>query len=272
MMRKCLFFLAAAALTTTIAFAQSSGNFTYGTSGGSLNCTLDEKNGNITGGALCSANNNGGVTVTCSTDADCLNFYGSNSGATCNTTLGQCVLPTPDTNCGGNFYAGIKTSSGAGNVFVIRPSLVVGLLTDVTVSSKQITTTGTVSSSALAGVNVSVSVGAETGTGAPQTIPNFPITYDARFVQISTNLFQALATQCTNIANGCFLTFAESTVSAHSFDWIVTNLSSGNYGVTVNWSSTVNGQGIFEALTCVGPLNFTVQQNKIFHQNQVNAL
>src|SRR5215470_495093 len=208
MMRRCLFFLAAAALTTTMAFAQSSGNFTYGTSGGSLNCTLDDSKGNITGGALCSANNNGGVTVTCTTDADCLNFYGSNSGATCNT-MGQCVLPTPDTNCGGNFYAGIKTSSGAGNVFVIRPSLVVGLLTDATVSSKQITTTGTVSSSALAGVNVSVSVGAETGSGAPQTIPNFPITYDARFVQISTNLFQALATQCTN---GCFLTFAESTV------------------------------------------------------------
>ena len=157
----------------------------------------------------------------CTTDQDCLNFYWSNSGATCNTTLGQCILPTPNTDCGGNFYAGIKTSSGAGNVFVVRPSLVVGLLTDVTVSSKQVTTTGTVSSSALAGVNVSVSVGAESGSGQPTTIPNFPVTYDARFVQISTNLFQALATQCTNITNGCFLTFAESTVSAHSFDWVV---------------------------------------------------
>lgn len=271
-MKRLLLFLIVAVLTPALAYSQSSGNFTYGTSGSTLNCTLDSKTGAISGGALCSANNNGGVTVTCTTDQDCLNFYGSNSGATCNTTLGQCILPTPNTDCGGNFYAGIKTSSGAGNVFVVRPSLVVGLLTDVTVSSKQVTTTGTVSSSALAGVNVSVSVGAESGSGQPTTIPNFPVTYDARFVQISTNLFQALATQCTNITNGCFLTFAESTVSAHSFDWVVTNLSSGNYGVTLNWSSTVGGQGIFDSLTCVGPVNFTVQQNKIFHQNEVNSL
>ena len=262
---------AIAMLIAPIAFAQSSGNFAYGTSGGALNCTLDDKNGSITGGALCSANSNGGITVTCTTDQDCLNFYGSNSGATCNTSLGQCVLPAANTNCGGNFYAGIKTSSGAGNVFVIRPSLVIGLLTDVTVSSKQIAVSGSVSSSALAGVNVTVSVGKEGGPAATP-IPNFPVTYDARFVQISTNLFQALATQCTNIANGCFLTFAESSVSAHSFDWIVTNLSSGNYGVTMNWSSTVNGQGIYESLTCVGPVNLTVQQNKIFHQNEVNAM
>src|SRR5690242_5975090 len=43
----------------------------------------------------------------------------------------------------------LKTSSGNGNVFVVRPSAVVGLLTDVTVSSKQIGST--VSSSAQAG-------------------------------------------------------------------------------------------------------------------------
>jgi hypothetical protein len=253
------------------AMAQSSGNFSYGTSGGSLNCTMDN-NGTISGGALCSTNSTGGVSVSCTSNADCLAYYGSNSGATCDTTLGTCVLPAPNTNCGGNFFAGIKTSSGNGNVFVIRPSLVIGLLTNVTVSSKQLAASGTTSSSALAGVNVGVSVGAESGQGAPTVIPNFPVTYDARFVQISTNLFQALATQCTTITNGCFLTFAQSTVSAHSFDWIVSSLSSGNYGVTLNWSATVNGTGQFSALTCVGPVNLTVQQNKIFSQNTVNSL
>jgi hypothetical protein len=258
-------------LLAASAMAQSSGNLSYGSSGNSINCTMDN-NGTITGGALCSTNSTGGVTVACASNADCLNYYGSNSGATCDVGSGTCVLPAPQTNCGGNFYAGIKTSSGSGNVFVIRPSLVIGLLTNVTVSSKQIAASGTTSSSALAGVNVGVTVGAESGTGKPNVIPNFPVTYDARFVQISTNLFQALATQCTTITNGCFLTFAESTVSAHSFDWIVTNLSSGNYGVTLNWSATVNGSGQFEALTCVGPVNLTVQQNKIFHQSSVNSL
>ncbi len=254
------------------AFGQSSGNFTYGTSGNSTNCVLNKANGAIGGGgALCSANSLGGVTFSCTTDADCTSILGSNSGATCNTTLGTCVFPTPQTNCGGNFYAGIKTSSGNGNVFVIRPSMVIGLLTDVAVSSKQITTTGTVSSSALAGVNVSVYVGKE-GGGTAKTIPNYGVTYDARFVQISTNLFAGLSANCTTAVNGCFISFAESTVSAHSFDWIVTGLSAGYYGVTLNWSSTLNGTGIYEALTCVGPVNLTVQQNKIFSQNTVNAL
>ena len=160
----------------------------------------------------------------------------------------------------GNAVAGIKTSSGSGNVFVVRPSAVIGLLTDVTVSSKQTTA----SSSALAGVNVSVSV---TGPGNPVVIPNFPVTYDSRYIQISTNLFQALASQCLAINGGCFITFNESTVSAHSFDWIVGNLQSGTYTVTTNWTDSLGGTGISESLACVGPLNMTVQQNKIFHFN-----
>ena len=175
-----------------------------------------------------------------------LNAYGS---STCTPQSGECM---------GNAVAGIKTSSGSGNVFVVRPSAVIGLLTDVTVSSNQKgSSTGSVSSSALAGVNVSVSV---TGPGKPLVIPDFPI-------QISTNPFQALATQCLAITGGCFITFNESTVSAHSFDWIVGNLQSGTYTVTTNWKDSLGGSGISQSLACVGPLNMTVQQNKIFHFN-----
>ena len=270
-MRKFCLLLFVAALVPTLARSQSSGNFTYGTSGNATNCQLSSKTGAISSGAECSTNSLGGVTFACTTDADCTSILGSNSGAACNTALGQCIFPTPQTNCGGNFYAGIKTSSGNGNVFVIRPSMVIGLLTDVTLSSKQLTTTGTVSSSALSGVDVTVTVGKE-GGGTVNTIPNFGVTYDARFVQISTNLFAGLSANCTSATNGCFISFAESTVSAHSFDWLVTNLSAGNYGITVNWASTVAGTGVFESLTCVGPVNVTVQQNKIFSQNSVNSL
>lgn len=160
----------------------------------------------------------------------------------------------------GNAVAGIKTSSGNGNVFVIRPSAVIGLLTDVSLSSKQ----QVASSSALAGVNFAVSL---TGPGKPNVIPNFPVTYDSRYVQISTNLFQALATQCLAIDGGCFINFNESTVSAHSFDWIATNLQSGTYAVTTNWADSLGGSGISRSLACVGPLNVTVQQNKVFNLN-----
>ena len=238
-----VFATAACLAISCLGFAQSSGNFSYGTSPQNETGCVLQSNGAISGGEQCEMN--------CTLNAD--------GTSTCTAASGTCI---------GNAVAGIKTSSGAGNVFVIRPSAVVGLLTDVTVSSKQLTA----SSSALAGVDVRVTVTPQSGQAAPTVIPNFPITYDARYIQISTNLFQALSTQCLAIDGGCFITFNESTVSAHSFDWIATGLSSGNYGVTVNWSSTLGGTGISQSLTCVGPLNLTVQQNKVFSFNRVNSL
>jgi hypothetical protein len=244
--RKMMLWVGATLLYTTVALAQSSGNFTYGTGGGTTACVMDS-GGSITGGQTCQ--------MSCSVDAS--------GNSTCTQQTGICI---------GNAIAGIKTSSGSGNVFVVRPSAVVGLLTDVTVSSKQSgSSTGAVSSSALAGANFWVTVTPESGQGNPKITPNYPITYDSRYIQISTNLFQALSSQCLAITGGCFITFNQSTVSAHSFDWVVSNLSSGNYGVTVNWADTLGGSGISQSLTCVGPVNMTVPQNKIFNFNSVNS-
>ena len=216
------------------ALAQSSGNFTYSSTGNSVNCQLDDGSGNISGGYTCAAANG---------------------------------LPTPANNgqCLGSFTTSIKTSSGYGNVLDIRPSMVIGLLTDVSINKN------TQTSSAYAGVNVGVSV-----DGGAKVVPNFPITYDARYIQISSNLFNALTQSCVaGIAAagaGCFFSFNESTVSAHSFDWLVTNLNSGTYDVTMQWSATNKGSGNFSALTCVGPVNVTVQQNKVFNFNSPNSL
>src|SRR5215831_10690007 len=235
------------ALAATPVLAQSSGNFTYGSNGGTTHCVL-ESNGNITGGQICqedcSLQPDG--TVACTGD-------GQGSGL-----------------CVGSLAAGIKTSSGNGNVFVIRPSAVVGLLTDVSLVKNSVADIGT--SSALAGVDFSVDV-----TPAPaQVIPGFPVTYASRFVQISSNLFTVLGATCTTVSptnptGSCFFSFDESTVSAHSFDWIATGLSSGNYVVAVNWSSSLGNTGISHALTCVGPVNFTVTQNKVFQFNRTNS-
>lgn len=244
--RKALLILAGMLLCTALSFGQSSGNFSYGTGGGTTACVMDS-GGNITGGQTCQ--------MSCSIDAS--------GNSTCTQQSGTCI---------GNAIAGIKTSSGNGNVFVVRPSAVIGLLTDVTVSSNQKGSgSGAVSSSALAGANFQVTVKPLNGQPNPTVTPSYPITYDSRYIQISTNLFQALSTQCLAIAGGCFISFNESTVSAHSFDWIVSNLASGSYGVTVNWADTLGGSGISQSLTCVGPVNMTVQQNKVFNFNSINA-
>jgi len=247
-MKTLLAALAGIVCCSTIAFAQSSGNFTYGTNAGSTHCQLNS-NGSITGGQICQQN--------CTLNADgTISCTGDGNGG------GLCV---------GGFAVGIKTNSGKGNVFVLRPSAVIGLLTDVSLVKNSVADIGT--SSALAGVDFSVSI-----SPAPaQVIPPFPVTYDSRFVQISSNLLSVLATTCTTISptnptGSCFFNFDESTVSAHSFDWIAAGLTSGTYVATVNWASSLGNTGISHALTCVGPVNFTVEQNKVFNQNTVISL
>lgn len=249
--RKTLFLLGAMLLCSLVAFGQSAGNFTYGSNGGSTHCVLNNSNnpGAITGGLTCqencTADPNTGI-ITCAGD-------GQGSGL-----------------CAGGFAVGIKTNSGAGNVFDIRPSAVIGLLTDVSLQKSSTTSVG--SSSALAGVDFSVSV-----SPAPAAVtPSYPVTYASRFVQISSNLFDVLSTTCTTVtttnpSGSCFINFNESTVSAHSFDWIASGLSSGQYIVSVNWSSALGNTGISQALTCVGPVNLSVTQNKVFQFNKVNS-
>jgi hypothetical protein len=188
--------------------------------------------------------------------------------------------------CNGSLKAGIKTNSGSGNVFVVRPSAVIGLLTDVTVGKNGTVDIGT--SSALAGVDFNVTVTSESGQPKANVIPSFPITYASRFVQISTNLFTVLGTLCSTTTNpfgvttavGCFISFNESTVSAQSFDWIVGapkadgtgTLASGQYGIKASWSSSLGDFGIANSMTCVGPVNLTVQQNKVFSFDTPNTL
>jgi hypothetical protein len=159
----------------------------------------------------------------------------------------------------------VRTSSGNGNVFVVNPSAVVGLVTDVTISSKQ----ANASTSSQAGVDFKVTVTSLSGQPDATVIPAGSITYEDRFIQLSSNLFSAIATQC--LANpdgsgGCFISFNESTLGAHSFNWVVTNLQAGNYGITVQWtpSTLVSNTNYAQAATCVGPVNITVTQNKIF--------
>jgi hypothetical protein len=275
LMKRIFGFLTVAAFAGMLfaanAFAQASGNFNY--TSGPTACVL-QSNGSITGGIPCGPISTGGA---CTTNANCT--FGSQTcqgaiscvpGIPC-ATGGICDVSgfcpntgvcsgTASKTCIGDTHVSIKTSTGKGNVFVVRPSAVIGLLTDVTVNSKQTTAI----SSALAGVDFSISIPTAPAGSHAVPIPNFPVTYDSRFIQISTNLFQGLSATCTASAGGCFITFNESTVSAHSFDWIIAPLTSGDYGVEAEWTASLANSGIATSMTCVGPLNFTIQQNKVF--------
>ncbi len=289
-MKRILGFLTVAAFAGMLfaanVFAQSSGSFNYSSvgAGGPTGCVVNNQNGTITGGMTCGPLTSGGACTTtgnCSSPLTCQGATACTPGTfTCpgatacdasgfcpnsGVCQGSCSGSSCPGNCIGSTDVGMKTNSGSGNVFVVTPSAVIGLLTDVTVSSNQKgSSTGAVSSSAFAGVDFRVTIPAQPSSGTTLPIPNFPITYDSRFIQISTNLFQALSTACLAINGGCFITFNESTVSAHSFDWVLKPLTSGNYDVRTTWTSSLADFGLATSLTCVGPVNFTVQQAKIF--------
>jgi hypothetical protein len=275
-----VFGMVVAAGLASSAFAQSSGSFEYSNAGGLTACVLNSGTGGITGGVSCGPISSGGAT--CSLDGNCPSGQTCQgavacsavnttcpTGSVCDTINDVCTgtgvcSGTASTSCIGSTEVAIKTNSGSGNVFVVRPSAVIGLLTDATVSSKQTNA----SSSSFAGVDFSVNITNEPSSASTQVTPNFPVTYDSRFIQISTNLFQGLQATCTSSAGGCFITFNESTVSAHSFDWILGPLSSGVYDVTASWKSSLADSGIASSMTCVGPVNLTIQQNKIFQPSQ----
>jgi hypothetical protein len=292
--RKTLFLFGAMLLCNVVAFGQASGSFNYNLANATTACTVNHTSGTITGGVSCGPLISGGNSCTTSTDCsggaacsgqvactatticpgqtlagvgcDAVSGFCTNSGI-CNLAPGTVA----STSCIGNTDVTMKTSSGNGNVFVVRPAAVVALLTDVTLNSKQQNTSGVVSSAAYAGVDFQVSLLNQPKGAKSQVIPNYAVTYDARFIQISTNLFQAIAAQCQAITGGCFIQFNESTASAHSFDWIVAPLSAGNYDVGVTWTESLANQGIAETETCVGPVNLTVQQNKIFAPSEGSA-
>jgi hypothetical protein len=209
-------------------------------------------------------------------------------------TSAACTINSSSGFLGGtsltNFQVNVQTSNGNGVALLIRPSLVTGLFT-----STKITTT-VPSASADVGIKVCVTVD---GSGA-QVGPTSCVVYDQRFQQISSNLFSQLAectaapttTACTvgadcaalgvgftcgsaGVCVGpnplCDFGLILSTLSAHSFDFVVSGLGQGTHNVDVTWS--VIGAGVASnpnnasVASCVGPGILTVTQVKNFNQN-----
>ncbi len=230
---------AVAMLVGPIAFAQSSGNFSA--SGSSAACTIG-------GGGVLS----GGITTS-------------------------------------SFTANISTSNGNGTTLDIRPSLVTGLFTDTKISTSVST------ASADVGIQVCVKVdGSSAGI-----LPAPCVIYDQRFQQISSQLFSQLAacqlvtsTTCTTTADCptgdtcnnptgasgaglctapnplCNFDLILSTLSAHSFDFVVPVGIGKPHVITTSWGTVGAGViGDAHVGSCVGPGIVTVTQVKTFNNS-----
>jgi hypothetical protein len=179
---------------------------------------------------------------------------------------------TACTDIGGLLGTGIPTtslsttlhvSSGNGIALLVRPSAVTGLLTNLSLSG--FAGSGSKNATAQASIAFQVTVTPLSNQASPTVTPSAPVTYDDRFVQITTNLFNQI-TECT-VASPCTFDFNETTLSAHSFDYVVTGLSSGNYGITVTWTPSTTAAAPNSAAACVGPVMLTATQTHIFNQS-----
>lgn len=305
-MKKILIILVVAVLSLLAAgsaFADSSGNFTaIGTSAACsaqpaafvpANCSTSSP---CPTGFSCST---AGVCIggSCSADSDC-----GLSGAVCSG--GECVVGggfTGNTLIGGttltSFQTNIQTPNGQGTTLLIRPSLDTGLFT-----ATKLTTTIN-NATADTGIQVCVfvdpTVNGNSVSGGLRVEPANCVVYDQRIQQVSNTLFSQLSAcasaTCTtdadcaalgegtcNILSGatsgtcllpnptCNFEVLLTTLSAHSFDFVVPMPGNGSHNVVVTWAEIGTDKNTTGGNTasCVGPALVTVQQVKNFKNDQ----
>jgi hypothetical protein len=216
-------------------------------------------------------------------------------------TDASCAIGAGGTFSGGiglpisSFTANISTGSGSGTTLDIRPDLVTGLFTQTKID------TSVPSASADIGIEVCVTVD---GSGAG-VLPKSCVVYDQRFQQISSQLFSQIstcfstvtATACTvdtdcaflgagficNNPTGsagagkcvsgpnplCNFDLILSTLSAHSFDFVIPVDNKKPHMVTASWKVIGAGtsSGNASVISCVGPGILTVTQGKVFNNS-----
>ena len=246
----------------------------------------------VSAAAVALAQSNGNFSAT-GTAATCVI---SQSGGT--FTGPSCAVPAPgNTAQCGMLQSSISVSGGSGNTLLIRPSLVTGLYTNTNLLSTNKNANGITVATADVGIEVCVDVdGSQAGIK-----PKACVTYDERFQQLSTNLFSAITTACTLPSAGaapcctagpggtnacvpgtpdaatctaCNLDLIESTLSAHSFDFVIpqTAFSDGkSHTVHAVWNVS-NGSATGatpggSVLACVGPGIVTLTQTKVFNNS-----
>ena len=192
-------------------------------------------------------------------------------------TTTQCEINTVGGDTGGALSGGsprtvldttIKTPNSQFTTLLITPSLVTGLFTNTAATQDM------QSSAVSAAVKVSVTLDGH--PVAPETSGSPSIIYDQRFQQISANNFEALMS--CSIMNNCSVDLVESTLAAHSFNFVAPNVGGGVHPLHVEWTfECTDNTGTeapcnvaFTANTagaCAGPGSVTVTQTKAFTQS-----
>ncbi|HEX7797735.1 MAG TPA: hypothetical protein VF456_25410, partial [Vicinamibacterales bacterium] len=214
------------------------------------------------------------------------NFSATGTGA-------SCVIGTGGALSGGtvlsSFTANLSTGSGNGTTLDLRPALVTGLFTRTKIDTSVST------ASADVGIQVCITVDGS-GDGV---LPAKCAIYDQRFQQVSSQLFSQLS-QCVLNPTGTCTTNADcatgeicnnptqgtgtgtcvtpnplcnfelilSTLSAHSFDFVVPVANGKPHVIQASWK--VIGQGTTgdsSTASCVGPGILTVTQAKVFNNS-----
>src|SRR5947207_1172440 len=120
----------------------------------------------------------------------------------------------------------IQTPNSQFTTLLIIPSLVTGLFNNTAVTQDM------QSSANSAAVKVTVTLDGKpvlpATTGAPSII------YDQRFQQLNANTFDEFMT--CSVMNNCSIDLVESTLAAHSFNFVVPNVGGGNHHLVVSWS------------------------------------
>jgi hypothetical protein len=204
-------------------------------------------------------------------------FAQSSGNFTATTQSSQCTVNTTPGMTGGSLSGGgtlldtyIQTPNSKFTTLLITPSLVTGLFNNTQV------TTAMPSSANSAAVKVTVTL--DGNAVAPETggSSSSGIIYDQRFQQLSAPVFSQLMECAMN--NNCSIDLVESTLSAHSFNFVAPNVGGGNHHLVVSWAFVCtdnNGANApctttYMANTagaCAGPGTFTIQQVKAFSQS-----
>src|SRR5438067_56482 len=120
----------------------------------------------------------------------------------------------------------VKTPNSQFTTLLITPSLVTGLFTNTEVTQDM------QSSAVSAAVKVSVTL--DGNPVAPATTATPSVIYDQRFQQLSANTFQGFLSCYLN--NNCSIDLVESTLAAHSFNFVAPNVGGGNHHLQVQWT------------------------------------
>jgi hypothetical protein len=205
-------------------------------------------------------------------------FAQSSGNFTARVQTTQCTINTVgglpnsgglNNNGGGTLLSTyIKTPNSTYTTLLIRPSLVTGLFNNTQI-------TGLMESSANSAA-VRVFVTLDGNPVAPATTGQPGIIYDQRFQQLSSNVFDSISGCSAN--NNCNIDLVESTLGAHSFDFVAPNVGGGTHQVVVSWQfqcTDSNGAPTpcstayttNQAGACAGPGTITVTQTKAFSQS-----